>query len=137
MNPVPPGETTLLLVDDRRENLQALTAVLEPLGHRLVTAESGEEALKRLLTEDVSVILLDVQMPGIDGYETARHIKQRERTRDVPIIFLTAHEADAEQAMTGFSTGAVDFVSKPFDPGILRAKVQVLADLAEKTEMLK
>jgi CheY-like chemotaxis protein len=81
----------ILLVDDRSENLLALEAILAGLGHELVKAASGEEALKRLLTEDVAVILLDVQMPGMDGFETAAHVKRRERTRDIPIVFLTGH----------------------------------------------
>src|SRR4051812_43280241 len=85
-----PAPVNILLVDDRVENLIALEAVLQPLGQNLLRAHSGEEALRRLLHEDVAVILLDVQMPGLDGFETAAHIKQRERTRQIPIIFLTA-----------------------------------------------
>ena len=128
---------TLLLVDDREENLRALTAILEPTGHRLVCAASGEAALKVLLNEDVSVVLLDVRMPGMDGYETATHIKMLERTRDIPIIFLTAQQAESEQALKAFSVGAVDFVTKPFEPWSLRAKVQVFVELAEKTALLR
>ena len=128
---------TLLLVDDRVENLTALAAIVEPLGHRLISVTSGEEALKVLLNEDVSVILLDVRMPGMDGYETASHIKMLERTRDIPIIFLTAEDSESEQALKAFSAGAVDFVTKPFEPWSLRAKVQVFADLADKTRLLQ
>ena len=130
-------ERTLLLVDDREENLTALAAILEPLGYRLVSVKSGQEALKVLLNEEVSVILLDVRMPGMDGYETASHIKMLERTRDIPIIFLTAEDGESEQALRAFSVGAVDFVTKPFEPWSLRAKVQVFVDLADKTRLLQ
>ena len=135
--PAGDGTGTILVVDDRPENRTALRAVLDPLGHTVVEASSGEEALRRLLQTEFSVILLDVQMPGLDGFETAKHIKQRERTADVPIIFLTAYDRDAADAIRAFSTGAVDFVTKPFDPVLLRAKVQVFLDLSAKTRMLK
>jgi CheY-like chemotaxis protein len=120
------------MVDDRAENLLALEAILHGLGHELVKASSGEEALKRLLTEDFALILLDVQMPGMDGFETATHIKQRERTRDVPILFLTAIDGEAHQAFRGYAAGAVDYLSKPFDPWVLRAKVGVFIELHER-----
>jgi CheY-like chemotaxis protein len=119
----------ILLVDDRAENLLALEAILGVFNHELVRAGSGEEALKALLTDDFAVILLDVAMPGMDGLETAEHIKSRERTRDVPIIFLTAVHPDPEHAFRGYEAGAVDYVSKPFDPWVLRAKVAVFVDL--------
>lgn len=128
---------SVLLVDDRPDNLVALEAVLDPLGHNLVRAGSGEEALKHLLSEEFSVILLDVQMPGMDGFETARQIKQRERTRDVPIIFLTAISREPDHALLGYSTGAVDYIAKPFDPDALRAKVSVFVELHTKNELLK
>ena len=128
---------SILLVDDRPENLTALGAVLEPLGHTLLTAGSGEEALKQLLVHDVALILLDVQMPGMDGFETAARIKERERTQDIPIIFLTAYNRDVAHAMQGFARGAVDYVSKPFDPGLLQAKVGVFVELHQKSEALK
>ena len=127
---------TVLLVDDRRENLTALAAVLEPLGCEVLLAQSGEEALRHLLTHDVAVIVLDVVMPGMDGFETARHIKLRERTQRIPIIFLTAMGGD-EQALKAFESGAVDYVTKPFDPAMLRAKVQVFVELHEKTLLLQ
>jgi CheY-like chemotaxis protein len=133
----PGPSNTLLLVDDREDNLRALAAILEPLGHRLVSVTSGQEALKVLLNEEVSVILLDVRMPGMDGYETAAHVKMLERTRDIPIIFLTAEHAESEQALEAFSVGAVDFVAKPFEAWNLRAKVQVFLDLADKTMLLR
>jgi CheY-like chemotaxis protein len=119
----------ILLVDDRAENLLALEAILGVFDHELVRAGSGEEALKALLTDDFAVILLDVAMPGMDGLETAEHIKSRERTRDIPIIFLTAVHPDPEHAFRGYEAGAVDYVSKPFDPWVLRAKVAVFLDL--------
>ncbi|MBK5307198.1 MAG: response regulator [Frankiaceae bacterium] len=126
----------ILLVDDRPENLLALEAILQGLGHELVKAHSGEEALKSLLTEDFALILLDVQMPGMDGFETAAHIKQRERTRDVPIVFLTAIDGEAHQAFRGYAAGAVDYLSKPFDPWVLRAKVGVFIELYERRREL-
>ena len=131
------GQATLLLVDDRPANLTALEAALEPLGHRLLSERSGDRALMRLLREDVSVILLDVQMPGMDGLETARRIKERQRTADIPIIFLSAVSTQSGHALEGFTTGAVDYVTKPIDPALLRAKVQVFVDLAQKTELLR
>ena len=130
-------EATLLLVDDRQANLTALEAALEPLGHRLISVQSGDKALIRLLKEDVSVILLDVQMPGMDGMETARRIKQRERTADIPIIFLSAVSTQVGEMLEGFTSGAVDYVTKPVDPAVLRAKVQVFVDLAQKNELLR
>ena len=123
----------LLLVDDRPENLLALEAILEPLETELVKASSGEEALRRLLTEEFAAILLDVQMPGLDGFQTAELIKRRERTKHVPILFLTAISKDAEHIFRGYSAGAVDYLMKPFDPLILRAKVAVFIDLWQKT----
>ena len=127
----------ILLVDDRPENLLALEAILSGLGHELVKASSGEEALKRLLSDDVAVILLDVQMPGMDGFETASHIKQRERTRDIPIVFLTAIDGAAHQAFRGYAAGAVDYLSKPFDPWVLRAKVAVFVELHQRRRLLE
>ncbi|MEA2275786.1 MAG: hypothetical protein QOC78_746 [Solirubrobacteraceae bacterium] len=120
---------SVLLVDDRRENLLALEAVLEPLDVRLRTAQSGEDALKALLDDDFAVVLLDVQMPGMDGFETARFIRGRERSRTTPIIFLTAVSSDVAQVAKGYEAGAVDYVLKPFDPAILRSKVGVFCDL--------
>jgi two-component system, sensor histidine kinase and response regulator len=128
---------TVLLVDDRAENLLALEAVLEPLGHTLLSAQSGDEALACLLREDVALILLDVMMPGLDGFETAELIKQRERTRDVPIIFLTAINQAIEHHLRGYEAGAVDYINKPFDAHILRSKVSVFLDLHEKRELLR
>ena len=130
-------EVTVLLVDDQPENLTAIGAVLDPLGYRLLKAASGEEALRHLLTEDVSLILLDVRMPGMSGIETATHVKQRERTENIPIVFLTAFGDDAELVAEGFSSGAVDWLTKPVNPTLLRMKVQVLVDLHQRTEALR
>ncbi|MET7641844.1 response regulator [Streptomyces sp. NPDC005438] len=127
----------ILLVDDRPENLLALEAILSALDQTLVRASSGEEALKALLTDDFAVILLDVQMPGMDGFETAAHIKRRERTRDIPIIFLTAINHGPHHTFRGYAAGAVDYISKPFDPWVLRAKVSVFVDLYMKNVQLQ
>ena len=121
----------ILMVDDRPENLLALEAILEPLGHKLVRAQSGEEALRAVLSHDFAVILLDVQMPGMNGFEVARIVKSRERTRHIPIIFLTAISKEDEYVFTGYSVGAVDYLFKPFQPEILRSKVAALVDLRE------
>jgi len=130
------GKARILLVDDRPENLLALEAILSSLDQSLVRATSGEEALKALLAEDFAVILLDVQMPGMDGFETASHIKRRERTRDIPIIFLTAINREPQHAFRGYSAGAVDYLAKPFDPWVLRAKVSVFVELYLKNRQL-
>jgi signal transduction histidine kinase len=119
----------ILLVDDRPDNLLAVRAVLEPLGHELVDAGSGEEALRHLLAGEFALIILDVQMPVLDGFETARLIRGRERTRYVPIIFLTAISGEPEHYLRGYESGAVDYVYKPFEPEILRAKVSVFVEL--------
>ncbi|MEO8562782.1 MAG: ATP-binding protein [bacterium] len=126
----------ILIVDDRAENLLALEAILEPLNQTLVRAHSGDEALRKLLLHDFAVILLDVQMPGINGFETARLIKSRERTKYIPIIFLTAISKDEEYVFEGYSVGAVDYLAKPLQPDILRSKVNVYIDLYLKQKQL-
>src|SRR3954463_1302482 len=113
----------VLAVDDRRENLVALQAILEGLTLEVVAVGGGEDALKQLLVDDFAVILLDAHMPGMDGFETAAHIKRRERTRHVPILFLTAVDYDPHLAFRGYQAGAVDYISKPFDPWELRTKM--------------
>ncbi|MGW5676839.1 response regulator [Streptomyces sp. NPDC003860] len=114
----------VLVVDDQPDNLLAMTAVLSTLDQELVAVASGREALKALLDhDDFAVIILDVQMPLMDGYETAAHIKRRSRNSNVPIIFLTAMGADPEHSARGYAAGAVDYIGKPFDPWVLRAKV--------------
>jgi PAS domain S-box-containing protein len=131
-HPAANGQASILMVDDQQENLLALEAVLEPLGQRLVQARSGEEALGKLLKEEFALILLDVQMPNMDGFQTATFIKQREKTHHIPIIFLTALSKELHHMFRGYSAGAVDYVVKPFDPMVLRSKVQVFVDLYNK-----
>jgi PAS domain S-box-containing protein len=127
----------VLLVDDRPENLLALEGILEPLNQNLLYAHSGEDALRQLLQHDVAVILLDVQMPVLDGFETAALIKQRERTKHIPIIFVTAISKDEEHVFRGYSAGAVDYVFKPFNPEVLRSKVSVFIELHDKNDQLR
>ena len=127
----------ILIVDDRQENLNALDGVLAPLGYPLLAAQSGEEALRILLDHDVALILLDVRMPELDGLETARLIKGRARTQDVPIVFLTAARDEADDILRGYGVGAVDYVLKPFDPDLLRSKVAVFAELEKNRRALK
>ncbi|WP_285758787.1 response regulator [Nocardiopsis ansamitocini] len=124
-----PYKANILLVDDRDDNLMALEATLTSLDQNMVRASSGEAALKALLEEDFALILLDVIMPGMDGFETAAHIKQRERTKDVPIIFLTAEGTDRHQVFRGYAARFVDYMTKPYDPWLLRAKVEVFLEL--------
>ncbi len=127
----------VLLVDDRSANLLALEAILEPLDLDLVRAGSGEEALRHLLKREFALILLDVQMAGMDGFETASHIKAHERTAELPIIFITAISREATHIFTGYARGAVDYLLKPFDPDILRAKVSVFVELYIRNETIK
>lgn len=128
---------SVLCVDDRHENLLAIEAILETLPVRIVGVGSGEEALKRLLHEDFAVILLDVQMPGMSGFETAELIKSRERTRHIPIIFLTAISTEPQYMYQGYAAGAVDYLAKPFHPDVLRAKVAVFVELHQKEIRLR
>jgi len=122
----------ILLVDDRPENLLALEAILEPLGQLLIRATSGPDALRKVLETDFAVILLDVQMPGMNGFEVAEIIKSRERSRTIPIIFLSAISKEDAYVFKGYSMGAVDYVFKPFNPDVLRSKVAVFVDLYMK-----
>jgi PAS domain S-box-containing protein len=128
---------SILAVDDRPENLFALEAILEPLGHAVVRANSGSEALRHVLQQDFACILLDVQMPGMNGFEAAQLIKSRERSRSTPIIFLTAISKDEAFIFEGYSVGAVDYMFKPFNPDILRSKVAVFVELYLKTQQLQ
>lgn len=121
--------SNILLVDDEQANLDALEAVLEGLGQRLIRALRGEQALKCVLEHDFAVILLDVQMPGMSGIETAALIRARERSRTTPIIFLTGMMRTAEMVFSGYSAGAVDYLMKPLEPEVLRAKVAVFVEL--------
>ena len=127
----------ILLVDDQPANLVALEAMLEDLGQNLVRAESGREALKRLLNDDFAVILLDVKMPEMDGFETAELIRQRDRSRHTPILFLTAADTSQTQAVRGYAVGAVDYLIKPVVPEFVRSKVAVFVELAKKNELLR
>jgi signal transduction histidine kinase len=128
---------SVLLVDDRPENLMAMEGVLRPLGVRLVKARSGEDALLQLLRETFAVILLDVQMPRLNGLQTAELIKQRESTRHIPIIFITALSRETAYVFKGYEQGAVDYLLKPVDPEILRAKVRVFCDLFVRGERIR
>ena len=127
----PPGapKAKVLIVDDDERTTMAVQNALEQLGQTLVVANSGEAALQHLLQEDFAVILLDVNMPDMDGYEVASYVRARKRTRHIPIVFLTALYRDDTHLLQAYSAGAVDMVFKPVDPLILRSKVQVFVDL--------
>jgi signal transduction histidine kinase/CheY-like chemotaxis protein len=131
------AEPSVLLVDDNPANLVALEATLAPLQVRLAKALSGEQALRLLLNEEFAVILLDVQMVGMDGYETAALIKQRERTRNIPIIFLTAFGRDESDALAGYAHGAVDYLQKPYSSDVLRSKVAVFIELFRSQQQVR
>src|SRR5947209_4757757 len=122
----------ILIVDDKPDKVLALEAVLEDLGQTIVRAYSGREGLRALLNDDFAVILLDVNMPGMDGFETASLIRQRKSTEHVPIIFITAFE-DEMHVARGYSLGAVDYILAPVVPEVLRTKVSVFVDLFKKT----
>ena len=128
---------SILLVDDMEDNLVALEAVLGSLNEPLIRARSGEEAMKALLRQRFAVVLLDIRMPGMDGFETAANIKRLDQTKDVPIIFLTGTDSDAGYAFRGYATGAADYLTKPFDPWVLRAKVSVFLELHRKNQLLE
>src|SRR5215472_3815209 len=126
----------ILLVDDTPENLVSLEAALEGLGEELVLARSGKEALRYLLNDDFAVILLDVRMPEMDGFETAELIRSRPRSRQVPILFLTGYRNE-EHLFRGYDLGAVDFLFKPIVPEVLRSKVAVFVELSRSNAKLK
>jgi CheY-like chemotaxis protein/anti-anti-sigma regulatory factor len=130
-------KVNILMVDDHPQNLMALEAVLGDMGENLVIANSGREALKHLLDEEFALILLDVHMPGLDGYETAALVREREQSRHTPIIFLTAINRSDAQVFKGYSSGAVDYIFKPFTPEVLRAKVAVFIDLYRSTQEVR
>ena len=130
-------DVCILLVDDQPNNLLVLEALLEGEGRRLVRAGSGREALRRMLERDFAVILLDVQMAGLDGFETAELIRQRERSASTPIIFLTASDGGHKFAARGYAVGAVDYLPKPIDPDVLRSKVAVFVDLYRMSAQVK
>jgi signal transduction histidine kinase len=131
--PPPTASAEILLVDDDPKTLVAMEAMLGDVGAGLVTARSGRDALLKLLAQDFAVILLDVQMPDLDGFETAELIRERDKTRHTPIIFLTAFNQNDRAMLRGYSLGAVDFMFKPIVPDILRSKVAVFVELARKT----
>jgi PAS domain S-box-containing protein len=132
-----PLTSEILVVDDQADSLRALETVLAPLGHDVVKAGSGEEALKRLLERDFAVIVMDVRMPGLDGVETVELIKRRRRNEDVSVIFLTGAGDDTEQITRGYSAGAIDYIVKPVDPDVLRSKVAILIELQRKNAELR
>src|SRR6185295_775824 len=123
----------ILVVDDHQTNLIAIEAALAPLGRKLVLAHSGIEALARLLEQDFALIILDVAMPGLDGFETAKLVRSRERTRATPIIFITGLSWQDEEVLRGYELGAFDFMIKPIRPEVLRAKASVFVELQERT----
>jgi|GEM_PF-228185 len=127
----------ILIVDDEASNLLALEAILEPLGQRLLRATSGVEALRHALKTEFCVVLLDVQMPEMDGIETAELLRKRPKTRDVPIIFLTAISKDKSYVTRGYEAGAVDYLFKPYDPDALRTKVATFVDLGKKNALMR
>jgi signal transduction histidine kinase len=136
-DPAPADPVNILLVDDQPANLLALEAMLQGLGQNLIKAGSGREALKWLLTHEFAVILLDVKMPGMDGFETAAMIRERDKSRDTPIIFLTAGDKGHTDAVRGYAVGAVDYLVKPVVPEFVRSKVAVFVELAQRAEQLR
>ena len=137
MTPSPVSKVNILLVDDQPQNLLALEAILSEMGENLVKADSGRAALKALLDQEFAVVLLDVQMPGLDGFETAGLIREREKSRGTPIIFLTAISRSDTAVFRGYELGAVDYMSKPFHPEVLRAKVTVFVELFRQRDAIK
>src|SRR6478609_6941710 len=127
----------ILLVDDREDNLLSIETILEPDGYKFVKANSGRQALKILLAEyDFAMILMDVKMPNLDGFETAALIYEREKLRHIPVIFITANSYGDENVFRGYKSGAVDYIYKPINPELLKAKVSVFVDLYKKNHRL-
>ncbi|HEX8114166.1 MAG TPA: response regulator, partial [Kofleriaceae bacterium] len=126
----------LLLVDDEARNLDALEAILDDPDYRLLRADSADAALRQLLQNQIAAILLDIKMPGVSGFELANLIKGMKKYRQIPILFLTAYHLEDEDVLAGYSAGAVDYLTKPVKPQILRHKVAVFADLVRKTRAL-
>src|SRR6266581_6273700 len=131
------AQINILMVDDSPTNLLALEAILQGPERNLVSASSGDDALRYLLDNEVAVILMDVYMPGLDGLETAELIRGRDRSRNIPIIFLTADSTGGRHLSRGYSLGAVDYIVKPIEPDILRSKVAVFVELFKKTREVK
>src|SRR5258708_23356412 len=134
--PDSPERVDILLVDDQASNLATLEVILEPLGQNLHRAQSGREALRLLLERDFAVILLDVKMPVLDGCEPAKLIRERKRSAQTPIIFLTAVAEERVQLFQAYSLGAVDYLVKPFEPAILQAKVSAFVEMALNTRQV-
>jgi len=132
----PDDRVNILAVDDSADKLLALSAILSELGQNVVTATSGREALRQLLRQDFAVVLLDINMPGMDGFETAALMRQRQRSEHTPIIFVTAY-GDETHATRGYSLGAVDYILAPVEPEVLRTKVGVFVELFRKTEQVR
>src|SRR5689334_12842614 len=130
------GKVNILIVDDKPEKVLALEAVLEELGQNIIRAYSGREALRSLLSDDFAVILLDVNMPGMDGFETAQLIRQRKTSEHIPIIFVTAF-GDEDHLTRGYQLGAVDYIQTPVVPEVLKTKVSVFVDLYKKSEQVQ
>jgi response regulator RpfG family c-di-GMP phosphodiesterase len=129
--------TKILLVDDREDNLISMESILEPSGYDFVKANSGRDALKILLKDfDFALILMDVKMPNLNGFETASLIYEREKLKHIPMIFITANNYGEENIFKGYRTGAVDYIYKPINPELLRAKVSVFVDLYKKNHQL-
>src|SRR6187455_1740893 len=127
----------ILLVDDREDNLLSIETILQPNGYKFVKANSGRQALKVLLQEfDFALILMDVQMPNLNGFETAALIYEREKLKHIPIIFITAHNYGDDNIYKGYRAGAVDYIYKPINAELLRAKVAVFVDLYQKNHRL-
>ena len=127
----------ILLVDDREDNLMSMASLLEPEGYVCIKANSGRKALKILMTEvDFGLILMDIKMPNLDGFETAALIYERDKLKNIPIIFITAHNYDEEIIFKGYKTGGVDYIYKPINPDLLRVKVGVFVELYRKNLQL-
>lgn len=131
-----PDTINILLVDDEKRNLDALEAILDDPSYRLLRANNAERALRLLLENDIAAIVLDIKMPGVSGFELAELIKGTKKFRQIPIVFLTAHLLDDHDILTGYGAGAVDYLTKPVNPRILRHKVAVFAELFRKTRAL-
>lgn len=131
------NKVNILVVDDRPEGILAIEAVLKSPAYNIISASSGNEALKHLLQNDFAVLLMDVQMPVMNGFETASIIKTREKSRDIPIIFMSAINQDEQYVYQGYGVGAIDYLLKPFDPYILKSKVSIFADIYRKNQLIK